>query len=407
MKRWLILGLVLILAAGGFYWWKSSASKDIQSGNYRYGKADQGTVQTVVTATGTVEAVTTVLVGSQVSGTIKDILVDFNSPVKKNDIVARLDPTFLQASVTENEAALEKANATLLQAQRDLVRAKDLFEKALIAQADYDNALTAVDIAQAGVQQAKAQLDRAKVNLSYSVIRSPIDGVVISRDVDVGQTVAASLQAPTLFTIAQDLTEMQIETAIDEADIGSLREGMDATFTVDSYPDEEFTATILQIRYAATSDQGVVTYPVILSVANPDLKLRPGMTANVTVITAKRENVLRIPATALRFKPSDMSLVAHPERPKQALADSSGGKRPPMMKEGGERSGTTLYSENDKGLLVPKRVKTGLNDGSYVEIVSGDLAAGDSVIIGSRSTSNNSSRNAMMPGMGPMPGGRR
>ncbi len=274
------------------------------------GVVDRGPLQTVVTATGTASAVTTVLVGSQVSGVLREILVDFNSPVKKGQVIARIDPTFLQAAVAEGNAAREKAQASMTQAQRDLTRTKDLFDKNLAAQADYDNALTAVDMAKAGVQQAEATLQRAKVNLQYAVITSPIDGVVISRAVDVGQTVAASLQAPTLFTIAQDLRDMQIATNIDEADIGGLKEGMDASFTVDSYPDETFRGKITQIRYAAQQDQSVVTYPVIITVTNPDLKLRPGMTANVTVVTAVRDEAIRVPATALRFKPPENATAA-------------------------------------------------------------------------------------------------
>jgi HlyD family secretion protein len=325
--------------------------------------------------------VTTVLVGSQVSGTIREIYVDFNSPVRKGQIIARLDATFLEAAVAEAEANLERAQASLNQAERDRARAKDLFDKNLAAQADYDNALTAVDLASASVRQADAQLKRAKVNLAYSVITSPIDGVVISRDVDVGQTVAASLQAPTLFTIAQDLSEMQIETFIDEADIGGLREGMEATFTVDSYPDEEFHGSIRQIRYAAKDESNVVTYPVIIAVKNPELKLRPGMTANVTVVTARRDNVLRVPAIALRFRP--------PEPKPQSTSNSTGGSHSPQKSEATEqeqkekpRNGATVYVKEKNGQPAPRRLTVGLNDGSYVEVVSGDLKEGDSVIVG-------------------------
>jgi HlyD family secretion protein len=381
MKRWLIIGIIIVLVGGGFLLIKGSMSSGKQAEMYRLGVVDRGTVQLVVSATGTASAVTTVLVGSQVSGTIREIYVDFNSPVRKGQIVARLDATFLEAAVAEAEANLERANASLNQAERDRTRAKDLFDKNLAAQADYDNALTAVDLASASVRQADAQLKRAKVNLAYSVITSPIDGVVISRDVDVGQTVAASLQAPTLFTIAQDLSEMQIETYIDEADIGGLREGMEATFTVDSYPDEEFHGSIRQIRYAAKDEQNVVTYPVIIAVKNPELKLRPGMTANVTVVTARRENVLRVPAIALRFRP--------PEPKPQATGNSTGGAHPPRKSEAAEQeekekpqNKATVYVKEKDGQPAPRRLTVGLNDGSYVEVVSGDLKEGDPVIVG-------------------------
>ncbi|MBU0509409.1 efflux RND transporter periplasmic adaptor subunit [bacterium] len=366
---------------------------------YRWGVVDRGSVQTVVTATGTANAVTTVTVGSQVSGTIREILVDFNSPVEKGQVIARLDPTFLQAAVAENEANLARAQATLVQAERDLVRIRDLYDKSLGAQVDYDNALTAVDVTKAAVRQAEATLDRARVNLTYSVVRSPIDGVVISRNVDVGQTVAASLQAPTLFTIAQDLRQMQIETNIDEADIGGLREGMEASFTVDSYPDDEFTGKIRQIRFAATVDQNVVTYPVIIDVPNPDLKLRPGMTANVTIVTAARENVLRAPATALRFRPPNEKR----ENVSPESRERSGNPRDSTMTaEGAKSNWGTIYRKKSAGELESCRVRTGLNNGTHVVILGGEIHEGDSVAVGQVAVSASSA--SAMPGMGP---GRR
>jgi len=386
MKRWLIFIIVLVVLGGGFLLLKGSGQGK-QAQIYRLGAVDRGTVQTVVSATGTASAVTTVQVGSQVSGTIKEISVDFNSPVRKGQVIARLDPTFLEAAVAEAEANLERAKASLTQAERDLDRVKDLFTKSLAAQADYDNALTAVDLAKANVRQVEAQRERARVNLTYSVIASPIDGVVISRNVDVGQTVAASLQAPTLFTIAQDLSEMQIETYIDEADIGGLREGMDASFTVDSYPEEEFHGFIKQIRYAAKQEQNVVTYPVILAVKNPELKLRPGMTANVTVVTARRDDVLRIPATALRFRPPENSSDKS-GKSAQNSSSNRGAKnaaREKNLAPGGEadrHNEATVYMKGKNGQPERRRVTVGLNDGSFVEILSGDLKEGDSVIIG-------------------------
>jgi HlyD family secretion protein len=413
MKRWLIVVIILIVLGGGFLLLKGTGS-GAQAENYRFGVVDRGTVQTVVTATGTASAVTTVLVGSQVSGTIQEIYVDFNSPVRKGQIIARLDPKFLQTSVTEAQAALEKAQATLSQAQRDSVRVAGLFAQNLTAQADLDNALTAVEQARAGMQQAQAQLWRAQTNLAYSVITAPIDGVVISRAVDVGQTVAASLQAPTLFTIAQDLHKMQIETAIDEADIGSLREGMKADFTVDSYPDEHFKGTIRQVRYAATVDQNVVTYPVIIDVDNPDLKLMPGMTANVTVVTARRADVLRVPATALRFKPmvessTNNSTKASATRSEQAQAVSSGQDASQRKVISGSSqtdslagTSTVIYVKSSRGIPEPRRVRVGLNDGTYAEILSGELSPGDSVIVGK--TGISSARvTSSVPGMGGRP----
>jgi HlyD family secretion protein len=421
MKRWLIVIISVVVLGGGYLLLRGSGS-NAQAEDYRVGVVDRGTVETVVTATGTASAVTTVQVGSQVSGTIQNIYADFNSPVHKGQVIARLDPKFLQTSVTEAQAGLVKAQAALSQAERDSVRVAGLFAQKLAAQADMDNALTSVEQARAGVEEAEAQLWRAQTNLAYSVITAPIDGVVISRNVDVGQTVAASLQAPTLFTIAQDLHQMQIETAIDEADIGGLRDGMKADFTVDSYPDDHFEGTIRQIRYAATVDQNVVTYPVIIDVNNRDLKLMPGMTANVTIVTAQRDNVLRVPATALRFKPTFEGSAYNGNQTSETRSE------PGQAANSGQHSGTgqsshshqgrsakadslqadtlagtsgVVYLKSPRGVPTPRHVRVGLNDGTHAEILSGNLSPGDSVIVGKVGLST-ASASSSVPGMGPM-----
>lgn len=411
MKRWIILLIVIVLAAGAAFWWFGASSKQAKTTPFRTGIVDRGTVKTVVSATGTASAVTTVSVGSQVSGTLLQVLVDFNSPVKKGQVIARIDPTFLATSVKEAEASLEKAKATLAQAIRDSVRVTSLFAKDLGSQVDFDNAVTAVEQARAGVSQAEAQLSRARTNYDNSVITSPIDGVVISRNVDVGQTVAASLQAPELFTIAQDLHKMQIETHIDEADIGSLKEGMKADFTVDSYPDEHFAGTIRQVRYAAKTDQSVVTYPVIIDVENPELKLRPGMTANVTIVTAKREDVLRIPASALRFKPTEDGSAAKSSAggsggsPVQGQSRRGSGKRETAKDSSSQETvpgiGGTVYLKSATGKPEVRKVRVGLNDGTFAEILSGEIASGDTVIIGMTGKSSSQSGSSSIPGMGP------
>jgi len=416
MKRWIIISVAVIVVIGGVWIWRATAAREAQATPFRLAVVDRGAVQTQVTATGTVSAVTTVQVGSQVSGIIKNLYVDFNSSVKKGQIIARLDPTSLQSSVDEAQANLDRAKASLAQAQRDLVRTKDLFEKNLAAQSDYDSAQTAVDLAKANVEQSQAQFDRAKINLAYSVIASPTDGTVISRNVDVGQTVAASLQAPTLFTIAQDLRLMQIETDIDEADIGGLQEGMEATFTVDAFPDQTFRGKIQQIRFAAQTTSGVVTYPVMISVSNPELKLRPGMTANVTIVTAQRDNVLRVPAVALRFRPSDAPAAT---RTAVAGKDTTSGPRDSTRAGRGSRDSTatghrmggggsggshhqsTLWVKGKDGKPESRQVTIGLNDGNHVEITGGNLAAGDSVIVGLPGTSAaTAASNSRMPGFG-------
>lgn len=421
MKRTLTILIPVLVVAGALIWWFAGRS-DNTAPPYRLSVVDRGLVQVAVTATGTASAVTTVTVGSQVSGTIKEILVDFNSLVHKGQVLARLDPTFLQASVSEAEANLEKAQATENQAERDLVRVTDLAEKNLVAQVELDNARTAMETARASVRQVESALTRARVNLAYSVITSPIDGVVVSRSVDVGQTVAASLQAPTLFTIAQDLRQMQIETQIDEADIGQLQDSMQATFTVDSYPDETFHARVDQIRYSAKTEQGVVTYPVILRVDNPALKLRPGMTANVTIVTAQQDEVLRMPAAALRFRPPDYK---PPERGNRGGNDSArtgnGGRENWQGRRGQHGDSTnvsattpdeppkrpvTVFTIGKDGKPEPRNVTPGLNDGTRVEIVSGELSLGDSVIVGMAGTNAGGQRATMPPGMGGGPGRR-
>ncbi|HEY3594638.1 MAG TPA: efflux RND transporter periplasmic adaptor subunit, partial [Polyangiaceae bacterium] len=278
---------------------------------------DRGNIVARVTATGTLSALVTVQVGSQVSGRIAQLLADFNSQVKKNDVIAKIDPELFKASVEQARANyvsaagnLEKSKAQAVDSARQYERAKALAEKQLIAIADRDTAEAAAAVAKAQVSasegdvaQARAALHLAETNLEYSTIKSPIDGVVISRSVDVGQTVASALQAPTLFTIAEDLKKMQVDTSVAEADVGKLRAEMDATFTVDAYPQERFRGKVRQIRNAPITVQNVVTYDAVIDVDNPDLKLKPGMTANVSFTYARRDDVLRVPNSALRFRP--------------------------------------------------------------------------------------------------------
>ncbi|MGE5174326.1 MAG: efflux RND transporter periplasmic adaptor subunit, partial [Betaproteobacteria bacterium] len=287
--------------------------------SYRTDPVTKGDIQQAVTATGTVNAVTTVQVGTQVSGTIKTLYVDFNSRVKKRQIIAQIDPSTFESQVQQAQANLFSAQANLEKAQTALAndkktfdRNKELLSKNLIPQSDLDTAETnyqtdkaLVNSAKAQIEQAKASLDYAKQNLAYTKIISPVDGVVISRNVDVGQTVAASFQTPTLFTIAQDLTKMQIDTNVAESDIGVIRVGQEVGFTVDAYPDTSFEGKVWQIRKAPITVQNVVTYDVVIQVNNKDLKLMPGMTANVSIVIQTRQNVLRITNAALRFRLTD------------------------------------------------------------------------------------------------------
>ena len=345
------------------------------SPSYRTDPVMRGDIQQAVTATGTVNAVTTVQVGTQVSGTIKTLYVDFNSRVKKGQLIAQIDPSTFESQVQQAQANLLSAQANLEKAQTALAndkktfeRNKELLSKNLIAQSDLDTAETnyqsdkaQVASAKALIEQAKASLNYAKQNLAYTRIVSPVEGVVISRNVDVGQTVAASFQTPTLFTIAQDLTKMQIDTNVAESDIGVVKLKQEVDFTVDAYPDTTFEGKVWQIRQAPITVQNVVTYDVVIQVNNRDLKLMPGMTANVSVVIQTRHDVLRITNAALRFRFSD----------KPAGVGSAGA---------GEKKGPSVWVlENNK----PKRVgiTPGISDGNYTEVVSGDLKEGQQTIV--------------------------
>jgi len=356
-KKKYLIGIaivIIILAGGGFFYWLSGRNGSSQK--FRSVKVERGDIAFVVTATGTINPVINVLVGSQVSGTIKALYADFNSQVKQGQVIAQIDPAIFQAQVDQARATVLTNQANLLNAQSNLVNAKanlvkaevavvdakrtldrnlPLVEKKVIAQATMDTAQTAYDTAvaqrdvakaqvesamsqvessKAQVEQAKAALNMAETNLRYATIRSPVNGTVISRNVDVGQTVAASLQAPTLFTIAKDLTQMQVDTNVSEADVGRITVGQDATFTVDAYPGRNFRGKVSEVRNAPIIVQNVVTYDVVIQVDNKDLKLKPGMTANVSVMIAHREGALKVPNAALRFRPESARQGSLPEK---------------------------------------------------------------------------------------------
>lgn len=340
----------------------------------------RGDITTAVTATGTVNAVTSVNVGTQVSGRITTLFADYNSPVTKGQVIALIDPSLLQAQVDQAQANLanaranlEKAQATETDARRTWDRYKNLFGRDLAARSQMDAAETAYLTAHASTLAAKTQVDQtsaalrlAGTNLYYTKILSPVDGVVISRSVDVGQTVAASFQTPTLFVIAADLTKMQIDTTVDEADISTVKVGQDVEFTVDAYPDETFKGRVFQVRNAAVTVQNVVTYDVVVTVDNRDLKLKPGMTADVSIITSQARNVLRVPNAALRFKPAAKG-------PAAAAA---------------ARGSAVWVEENGQPKRVP--VKIGSSDGTFTELVAGDLKEGQPVITGSAARTSQS-----------------
>ncbi len=342
-----------------------------------------GPIQTSVTATGTLQVKDTVEVGTRVSGTVSALYADFNSHVRKGEVIARIDTTLLYASLLDAQSTLDKALAQDQQAQADLKRNQPLFDKNLISQSDLDTFVANAKVSAAAVASARAGVTSAVINLHYATITSPIDGIVMSRAVDVGQTVAASLSAPTLFIIGGDLHKMQVLASIDEADIGNVKVGQSASFTVDAYPDTQFSGTVSQIRLEPIIDQNVVTYNVMINVDNPDLKLMSGMTATLTIAVVHKDSVLLVPAAALRFQPP-----RKPKSPSDSTHKHEGGGQGGggWKKNGGQAApdrGRIFLLENGKLKFV--KVKVGITDGTKTEIESDSVQAGDSVVTGMES----------------------
>jgi HlyD family secretion protein len=330
-RRWLVTAIVLVVAAlVGLFFYRRG--KDDGGERYRSEVVDKGTVAQTVSATGTLSAVTTVQVGSQVSGIIAKLYADFNSQVKQGQLLAELDPTPFQQTVEQRQADVTKSKVEVANAQITYNRQKRLSEAGLIAQSDLDAAKTAYDAARAQLDQSNAALRQAQTNLGYTKIYSPIDGQVVARQYDIGQTVAASFSAPTLFTIAKDLTKMQVQADVDQSDIGQIKVDEVSRFTVDAYPDQQFLGRISQVRLNATVNQNVITYPVIIEVPNPDGKLRPSMTANVTIEVAQVRDVLRVPNAALRFRPPEAAAGKDKATGTTARAGSSS-RTPPSQAE--------------------------------------------------------------------------
>ena len=408
-KRRVFIALAVLLVVAAIAFWLLNPGDGKQKLQFETGKAERGRVVAKVTASGLLSAIVTVQVGSQVSGRIAALHADWNSPVKKGQLIAKIDPALFQASVDQARANLAAAQGNLakakvqaVDARRQAGRQKELAVRKLNAQADLETALANADAADAqvaaiegSVAQTRAALQSAEVNLAYTNIVSPTNGTVISRNVDVGQTVAASLSAPTIFVIAEDLAKMQVDTNVAEADVGRLKAGMAASFTVDAYPGEIFRGKIRQVRNAPQTVQNVVTYDAVIDVDNPELKLKPGMTANVTFVYAEKDDVLKVPNGALRFRPPPSMLgdgkggapgakapgAGGPTGAGGAGASGAGGPRSGAGggRPGGEASGRTVWTlAGDKPAQV--KVKTGISDGTFTEVVEGELKAGDVVI---------------------------
>ena len=376
MKKWLAL-LVLIAAAGGWWWFQHRGSDAPQ---YQTVAVTRGEMTQLVTATGALNPVVNVTVGSQISGNIQKLFADFNSPVKAGDVVAQIDPATFQAVVHQMDGDLANARAALELAQVTAGRKKELVAQHASPQADLDNATATLHQAEATVKVKEANLEKAKVDLDHCTIHSPIDGIVISRSVDVGQTVAATMNAPVLFIIANDLAKMQIDAAVAEADVGVIEVGQKVDFSVDAFPYRTFHGDIVQVRNAATTVQNVVTYDVVISVNNADLKLKPGMTANVSVIVAHRDDAVKVPNSALRFRPPEAleAAAATPVR----TTPGSGPPRPGGGRPGGQRGERKIYILPPGATKPePATVKLGISDGVATEVTEG-LKPSDLVVIG-------------------------
>lgn len=392
MKKWIILGVILSLIIGGGISVYAYIKDKKVSVKYRTETVKKGNILSVVTATGTINPVITVQVGGQVSGIIEKIFVDFNSVVRAGQVIAQIDPIPFQTRVEQAKANLSVAMASVQAAKANIVKAdvavedtlrtlkrlEELLEKMVVsqaekdtAQANYDSAVAQLDANKAQYELAMAQLDRdkaalksAELDLGHTVITSPVDGIVLSRNVDVGQTVISSFQAPTMFLIAQDLTKMEVHGNVSESDIGVVTVGRNATFYVDAYPDVVFTGKVTQVRNAPIVIQNVVTYNVVIGVENPDLKLKPGMTANISINVANKEDVIRIPNAAIRFKPVAM---AHDEE---------------AAEEKGLHDKHRIYIPANDGKIKVMPVKLGISDDNFTELIKGDLKEGDKIIVG-------------------------
>jgi HlyD family secretion protein len=340
--------------------------------NYQTANVTRGPITQAVTATGTLNPVVNVQVGSQVSGNIAKLFADFNSQVKAGQVVAQIDPALFQATVTQAEGDLASAQAALELAKVNATRTQELFARKTSSQADLDQAIANLHQAEANVKIKQGALDKAKADLDHGTITSPIDGVVISRNVDVGQTVAASLQAPVIFQIANDLTKMQIDSNVAEADVGVVQVGQDVDFTVDAFPMRTFHGKVVQVRNAPITVQNVVTYDTVIGVSNPDLKLKPGMTANVSIIVAHKDDVLQIKNAALRYRPAEATPAEIGSRsPAPVGARGSAGRER-------RTSGRSVYLLSG-GQPKPEQIKTGISDGVVTEVIEG-LKEGDRVV---------------------------
>ena len=430
MRKWTwVGGAVLLVAVLTLLWTRRDAAHD--EGEYRFVAVERGDLESVVSASGTLQALSTVRVGTQVSGIIAKTFVDFNDHVRAGQVIARIDTTLLVAEVEEGRANVERARAEISHRESEIERIRGLHDRQLATDADLNLAQYNLDVARAGVKSAQVSLQRAERNVDYATIRAPISGTVIERNVDVGQTVAASFSAPQLFLIADDLTHMQILASVDESDIGHIREGQTARFTVQAYPDSAFTGTVRQVRMQSATLENVVNYSVVVDVANPDHRLLPGMTATVDFILGVAKDVLKVPNSALRFRATPEMVAVMQKRREEAVANlpdstqarfaerreerrranggqaGAGGTEPAQAGRGdGSTAGggnrkmsvPLLWYVDESGRVAAARVRTGITDGRYTEVEGKDLREGMQVISGvTRSGAAASSSNPLQP----------
>ena len=358
-KVWLVVAVVIIVAIVA---WALSGGKKEEQITFDTAAVAPANIMNSITATGTIEPVTSVTVGTQVSGIVSKLYVDYNSVVKKGQVIAELDKTNLMSQLNSAKTQLATAQSQLNYQTTNFNRYKTLYQKGLVAADDFDNAKLSYTQAKEQVASAKEEVQRAQTNLGYATITSPIDGIVLSKSVEEGQTVAASFSTPELFTIAQDLTNMQVVADVDEADIGDVKEGERVSFTVDAYPDDTFEGTVKQVRQEATTTNNVVTYEVVISAPNADLKLKPGLTANVTIYTAERKGVLSVPSKALRFTPQKETVG------KMKIVDQTGNAKNKIW---------TIEGNS----IVAHKVNIGMTDGTNTQILNG-ISAGVKVVTG-------------------------
>lgn len=387
-RKWVVTLLVLA-AIGAGLWFFIFRPDDEQKMVVRYAAVERGDIVKAITATGQLQATKTVQVGSQISGTIRELYADFNTRVTKGQLIAVIDPTFYEATVKEALANNARATAEVENAGREAARAEELFKRDLLSRAEYEAATTKLRTSQAALGQTEAALARAHVNLGYTRIHAPISGTVISRNVDVGQTVAASLNAPTLFVIAEDLSKMEVQANVDEADIGQVTDSQEVDFTVDAFAEKRFKGKVKMVRISPTVQQNVVTYTVVIDADNSEGMLLPGMTATVTITSEERRDVLRLPTSALKFKPSGID--------EQKRTGAARGKPTDIV---------YLKAGSKEKPFAPTELTTGLSDGMFTEIKGGRLKEGDSVAVGMLAVGGQPTTRSTNPLGNQMPSGR-